>query len=294
MPNDPRAGKLISVVSDFAAGNFSRTDLLVPSERHDDFDSVTYAIRMLGEHWRTKDVEPSDFDHLFNALPCLGFLLAVDSTIRRANRVACQLLGRRSGHLRGTHIGKLVEGWPDLAPDKFARHFPSRETITLFGALKEGRGPRIPLQLDITRTSARGNRPEFLLLAWDRSIVAIRDLLNRAALAATDQASQLRLQLAAKILDRQGDLRSLTPATQPPNPAIAKYHLDAIDLEHLEYISQGKTSKEIAPLMKLAFRTVEGRKATLIEKLNATKDTNLIRRAFELGLLTVHPTASRS
>ena len=52
------------------------------------------------------------------------------------------------------------------------------------------------------------------------------------------------------------------------------------EVEVLEHLSAGHTNKEIARLMRLSARTVEGYRASILKKANARNVTDLLRRLY--------------
>ena len=59
--------------------------------------------------------------------------------------------------------------------------------------------------------------------------------------------------------------------------------LTARETEVLKLITEGKSSKEIAVLLRLSIRTVENHRAGIMRKLNVSKSTDLVRYAFSMG-----------
>ena len=53
--------------------------------------------------------------------------------------------------------------------------------------------------------------------------------------------------------------------------------------EVLKLITEGKSSKEIAVVLRLSIRTIENHRASMMRKLNVSKSTDLVRYAFSMG-----------
>lgn len=70
-------------------------------------------------------------------------------------------------------------------------------------------------------------------------------------------------------------------------PSVSKVHdlLSARELEVLRLVAFGHTSREIGTMLSLSAKTVEGYRARVMDKLQATSRTDLIRQALEAGLL---------
>ena len=57
----------------------------------------------------------------------------------------------------------------------------------------------------------------------------------------------------------------------------------------LHQISYGLTSKEIASKLYVSNHTIVSHRKNLLVKMNARNVAGLIRRAFETGILSIHP-----
>jgi DNA-binding NarL/FixJ family response regulator len=61
------------------------------------------------------------------------------------------------------------------------------------------------------------------------------------------------------------------------------------ELEVLEKIAQGMTSKQIASALNISFKTAVTHRANLLNKLDVHNAAFLVRRAIALGYLSPHP-----
>lgn len=68
-------------------------------------------------------------------------------------------------------------------------------------------------------------------------------------------------------------------------PAREKELLTNREREVLKLIAEGKSSKEIAVLLHISNRTVEGHRAKIMEKLNLKKTADLIKHAIQRGYI---------
>ncbi len=59
--------------------------------------------------------------------------------------------------------------------------------------------------------------------------------------------------------------------------------LTAREIEIVKLIAEGKSSKEIASLLFLSFRTVQNHRTKIMKKLNLKKNTDLVRYAIQMG-----------
>jgi DNA-binding NarL/FixJ family response regulator len=57
--------------------------------------------------------------------------------------------------------------------------------------------------------------------------------------------------------------------------------------EVLQLVAEGKSSKEVAQLLELSVKTVEGHRGRMMQKLGATNVADLVRHAVRLGLVDV-------
>jgi DNA-binding CsgD family transcriptional regulator len=57
--------------------------------------------------------------------------------------------------------------------------------------------------------------------------------------------------------------------------------------EILQLIAEGKTSKEIAGILRIGIKTVETHRAQLMERLNIHDIAGLVRHAIRLGLVNL-------
>jgi len=62
--------------------------------------------------------------------------------------------------------------------------------------------------------------------------------------------------------------------------------LTARQREILQLVAEGHTSKEIAERLQLSFKTVEAHRSQIMERLNLTDVTGLVRFAVRVGLIT--------
>ena len=69
------------------------------------------------------------------------------------------------------------------------------------------------------------------------------------------------------------------------SPSAEKEVLTNREREILQLIAEGKTSKEIALLLHISNRTVEGHRAKIMEKLNLKKVAELIKYALQKGFI---------
>lgn len=75
------------------------------------------------------------------------------------------------------------------------------------------------------------------------------------------------------------------PPKEEKSAHSAKGELTERELQILQHIAQGRTSKEIAELLFLSFRTVNTHRANLMQKLNIHDTAGLVRYAINAGLV---------
>jgi DNA-binding NarL/FixJ family response regulator len=70
---------------------------------------------------------------------------------------------------------------------------------------------------------------------------------------------------------------------QPEEPLTAR------EIEIVKLIAEGKSSREIADLLFLSFRTIQNHRTRIMRKLHLKKNTNLVKYAIQMGLLPGGP-----
>lgn len=78
--------------------------------------------------------------------------------------------------------------------------------------------------------------------------------------------------------------RRLAPKQHDPNSIETR--LSVREQQILRLTSEGHTSREIGKILHISHRTVEGHWQSLRDKMNARNKASLIKRAYELGVLT--------
>ena len=72
---------------------------------------------------------------------------------------------------------------------------------------------------------------------------------------------------------------------QPSRQSTGPDRLTSRDLEIIKLIAEGKTSKEIAGILSLSFRTVQNHRLRIMKKLHLNKNTELVKYALRQGLI---------
>jgi len=80
-----------------------------------------------------------------------------------------------------------------------------------------------------------------------------------------------------------GDLADLYVRSQRPGVAEPVARLSLREIEIITLITEGKSSKEIADILFLSFRTVQNHRTKIMKKLNLKKNTDLVRYAIHKG-----------
>ncbi len=70
----------------------------------------------------------------------------------------------------------------------------------------------------------------------------------------------------------------------PPSPPAAS-PLTAREMAVLRLITEGKTTKEIAAELNIAFKTAAAHRAHIMDKLEVSNSAGVVREAYRLGLL---------
>jgi len=58
------------------------------------------------------------------------------------------------------------------------------------------------------------------------------------------------------------------------------------EIEIIKLIAEGKSSREIAKLLFLSFRTIQNHRTRIMRKLNLKKNTDLVKYAIQMGFIT--------
>ena len=82
-------------------------------------------------------------------------------------------------------------------------------------------------------------------------------------------------------------LRSTTNGGSHVEVQAPKHQLTRREREVLELISQGRTDRQIGEMLELSIKTVHTYRTRIMEKLDVHSVGLLVRRAFQLGLLTL-------
>jgi DNA-binding NarL/FixJ family response regulator len=85
------------------------------------------------------------------------------------------------------------------------------------------------------------------------------------------------------------DLANLYFQSQRHHVAEPAAPLSAREIEIIKLIAEGKSSKEIAEILFLSFRTIQNHRTKIMRKLNLKKNTDLVRYAIREGY-TLTPT----
>lgn len=70
-------------------------------------------------------------------------------------------------------------------------------------------------------------------------------------------------------------------------PSTMKKHISTRESQVLYLIAHENTTNEIAATLHISHHTAMSHRKKLLEKLNVKNTAGLVRRAFELGLMTV-------
>jgi DNA-binding NarL/FixJ family response regulator len=84
------------------------------------------------------------------------------------------------------------------------------------------------------------------------------------------------------------DLATLYVQSRRQDPAESLDPLSPREIEIITLIAEGKSSKEIASILFLSFRTIQNHRTKIMKKLNLKKNTDLVRYAIRKGYM---PTA---
>ena len=80
-----------------------------------------------------------------------------------------------------------------------------------------------------------------------------------------------------------GDLVNLYVQSRRQDDAEPSAPLSPREIEIIKMIAEGKSSKEIAEILFLSFRTIQNHRTKIMRKLNLKKNTDLVRYAIREG-----------
>jgi len=119
----------------------------------------------------------------------------------------------------------------------------------------------------------------------------LRALMSRAARIFEDTRNAMRTALVLRcesdsLRNRIG--RGLSTGVHPraPGPQQAVFNrLSAREIEVLKLIVEGKTTRDIASSLGIAFKTAAAHRAHIMAKLEAPNTAAVVREAFRLGIV---------
>ena len=79
------------------------------------------------------------------------------------------------------------------------------------------------------------------------------------------------------------ELATLYAQTRRQAPAAPGELLTVREREGIKLIAEGKSSKEIAAVLFLSFRTIQNHRSKIMRKLNLKKNTDLVKYAIQMG-----------
>ena len=109
------------------------------------------------------------------------------------------------------------------------------------------------------------------------------------AAAATRVLDGIRAVAAGQRFVDAGEGVSLPPEAAGDSGALARIALSPREQEVLRYVASGYTNRETADRLDLSVKTVEGYRARLMRKLDATSRVDLVRFAVRMGILEDDP-----
>ena len=130
--------------------------------------------------------------------------------------------------------------------------------------------------------------PEYLkdALAAGADGYLLKEDAARELVKALDAVRQGRLYVSPLLA---GELAQLYVQSrrEPTGPAIPS--LTPREIQVIKLIAAGKSSREIAALLFLSFRTVQNHRAKIMRKLNLRKSTDLVKYAILQGFVAAKP-----
>jgi DNA-binding NarL/FixJ family response regulator len=81
------------------------------------------------------------------------------------------------------------------------------------------------------------------------------------------------------------DVRNVPPSTNEYPPS--HEDLTAREREVLQLVAEGKSSREIAPILHISIKTVDGHRSRIMEKLGIHDVAGLVRYAVRKGLVSI-------
>ena len=85
------------------------------------------------------------------------------------------------------------------------------------------------------------------------------------------------------------EMTSLFVQSRRMAPERLKEPLTPREIEIVKYIAEGKSSREIADLLFLSFRTIQNHRTRIMRKLNLKKNTDLVKYAIQMGFIPASP-----
>ncbi|HRI00993.1 MAG TPA: response regulator transcription factor [Saprospiraceae bacterium] len=137
-----------------------------------------------------------------------------------------------------------------------------------------------------------------IVLSMHTDVKTVREAMKRGAdgflsksTQASELASSIQLVMAGEIFLGQ-DIQTISvketkeiQTAAKPNRFNVSHHLTKREIEILELIAAGKSTKDIGSQLYISHNTVSVHRKNLMKKFGVNNSTSLIKQAFELNLL---------
>lgn len=261
----------------FAINDFSDLEKVEVTGKSDPIDVVSLATVMLGEELRALHPWHPYFSLLFGDHPDMVFVIGAEGRILLANQRVYSRLCYVANSLSRVRFAQLTSPSGNGEPPIDFGQPPAggQRTAHLPAVLHDSEGKAIEVDLQVTAFMSSDGIGEYLVVAREVSLELAREWLSHAARATMNPAHQRRLQAARRVLLERAEV----------NQAIEQYGLTAKDLDIIQCMSEGLNSKEMAERFGTSHKTVATQRDRLYYKLQVFKDTALVQRANDLGLI---------
>lgn len=275
---DIRLERIKNAVTYLAIGDYSAADALETSDKSDKIDALILAVKNYAQKARAFSPYNPHFRHLFDEHPDMVMLLDNSGNIEMVNAQACSGLGYSIAELLRRKFSGLLAPYRDgvvIERDHFLP--PAEGELQLFETIYNRHGKAIEVAIRIKGFVGSGGTSFYLVTITDISLPKLQKQLMAWSLAVGDPRHRSYLQEAARCLTEKITV----------NPAIDEFRLTERELDIMTCMSKGMEAKEMAELFGSSLRTVEGQRNRLYDKLGVEKDTALIQKANDMGLIGI-------
>jgi len=143
----------------------------------------------------------------------------------------------------------------------------------------------------LQRLKAAGSTTRTLVFSCSSDVITVRRVLELGAQGFVEKSSSFAVLEEAMAAVVKGIMflseASFRKLETIPDGIQGKINFTKKDLEVLQLLADGFTSREAANLLGISVRTMDGRRKTLMTKLGAKNVSDIVRKAIQWGVIEV-------